>query len=93
MSTPFSGLVVFAALSVGACGGAPDGVPSESSNGTDDADVIPAQKLTRAADGSLRRAFIGGAFVTWNSSMPIEIDQAIAGEPTRRQVVVWAGMD
>ena len=45
----------------------------------------------RAPDGSLRRPFLGGAFVTYNQEMPVDIDQAIAGEPTDHPVVVWAG--
>src|SRR5262245_29292165 len=89
---------------VAACGGAPEtgaapATPSSVVLGSgiatpaDEPDVVPAEKLTRAADGSLRRSFLGGAFVTWNKSMPIEVDQAIAGERPRRPVVVWAGLE
>jgi hypothetical protein len=53
--------------------------------------VEQAAQMTRAPDGSLRRPFLGGAFVTWNEEMPIEIDQAIAGEIPDHPVVVWAG--
>jgi hypothetical protein len=41
----------------------------------------------------IRRAFLGGYFETKNTSFPVEIDQAIAGKPTARPVVVWAGLD
>jgi hypothetical protein len=44
-----------------------------------------------AKDGSIRLPFLRGAFVTYNRVMPIEVEQAIAGVPTKRPVVVWAG--
>jgi hypothetical protein len=47
--------------------------------------------VVRAPDGSLRVPFLGGAFVTRNREMPIEIQQAIAGLPPDHPVVVWAG--
>jgi hypothetical protein len=50
-----------------------------------------AAEAVRAPDGSLRRPFLGGAFVTYNAQMPIEIEQAIAGETPDHPVVVWAG--
>ncbi|MDB4993255.1 MAG: hypothetical protein JWM74_687 [Myxococcaceae bacterium] len=41
----------------------------------------------------IRRAFLGGYFETKNTSFPAELDQAIAGKPTARPVVVWAGLE
>jgi hypothetical protein len=52
-----------------------------------------ARKVVRAPDGSLRVPFLGGAFVTYNREMPVEVEQAIAGIPTDRPVIVWAGLD
>jgi hypothetical protein len=37
--------------------------------------------------------FLGGAFVTWAESMPVEVEQAVAGQRTDRPVLVWAGLD
>jgi len=45
----------------------------------------------RYPDGSVRIPFLGGAFVTKNHEMPVEVEQAIVGEPTDHPVVVWAG--
>ncbi len=45
----------------------------------------------RYPDGSVRIPFLGGAFVTKNGEMPVEVEQAIAGEPTDHPVVVLAG--
>jgi hypothetical protein len=42
----------------------------------------------RAPDGTVRVPFLGGAFMTRNREMPIEMEQAIAGEPTDHPVVV-----
>ena len=73
------------ALAMGCIGGA-DAPPDQQGAGE------PASANTvRAPDGSLRRPFLGGAFVTYNQEMPVDIDQAIAGEPTDHPVVVWAG--
>jgi hypothetical protein len=47
----------------------------------------PADESRKA----IRRPFLRGAFVTYNTEMPIEIDQAIAGRKTDRPVIVWAG--
>jgi hypothetical protein len=64
---------------------------------TDDKSEIDEQArprlsaVVRAPDGSLRVPFLGGAFVTRNREMPIEIEQAIAGLRPDHPVVVWAG--
>jgi hypothetical protein len=60
-------------------------------SGDDSTELPRTAQAVRAPDGSLRRPFLGGAFVTWNGEMPIDIDQAIAGEVTDHPVVVWAG--
>jgi hypothetical protein len=60
-------------------------------SGDEGVEAPRAAQAVRAPDGSLRRPFLGGAFVTWNGEMPIEVDQAIAGEVPDRPVVVWAG--
>lgn len=60
--------------------------PGESGEAVDRAGVE-----RRAPDGSIRRPFFGGAFVTYAPEMPIELDQAIAGQRPDRPVVVWAG--
>lgn len=49
-----------------------------------------AAKTVRAPDGSLRLPFLGGAFVTKSPAMPVEVQQAIAGEVPDRPVVVMA---
>ena len=72
-------------LAMGCIGGA-DAPPGEQSAGE-----RGSPTTIRAPDGSLRRPFLGGAFVTYNHETPIDIDQAIAGEPTDHPVVVWAG--
>ena len=59
--------------------------------GDDSVEAPRAAQAVRAPDGSLRRPFLGGAFVTWNGEMPTEMDQAIAGEVPDHPVVVWAG--
>jgi hypothetical protein len=46
-------------------------------------------RAVRAPDGSVHVPFLGGAFVTHNREMPVEVEQAIAGEPTDHPVVVW----
>ncbi len=46
--------------------------------------------VVKAADGSLRVPFLGGAFVTHNREMPADMAQAVAGEPTDHPVVVMA---
>jgi hypothetical protein len=80
------GLVAVAAagMLVAACVGNP---------GDDAADDEPAAlpAAVRAPDGTLRVPYLGGAFVTKNREMPIEVQQAIAGEPTDHPVVVWVG--
>jgi hypothetical protein len=70
------------------CAGGAESTPESTGAST------PAERgsqALRAPDGSLRRPFLGGAFVTWNRAMPIEIDQAIAGETPDHAVLVWAG--
>jgi hypothetical protein len=89
------GLGVVLAGALG-CGGVPDGTGSEASAGDrvevgEMASGARHSQTVRGADGELRRAFLGGAFVTRNTEMPVEIDQAIAGEVTDHPVVVWAG--
>jgi hypothetical protein len=61
--------------------------------------ALPGDSVAaRWSDGSLRREFLGGHFVTWNRAFPAEVEQVIAGETPARPVVVratpgvlWAG--
>ncbi len=81
-----SGLLAAAAAGlVMGCVGSTDG-------GSDDAPGDPPV-ARRYPDGSVRVPFLGGAFVTKNREMPVDIEQAITGEPTDHPVVVWAGGD
>jgi hypothetical protein len=47
------------------------------------------ERPVQVSDGSVRLPFLGGAFVTHNREMPVEVEQAVAGEPTDHPVVVW----
>ena len=73
-------LLLPALVCVASCGSA----DSEPASAREPASV-------KAPDGSLRVPFLGGAFVTWSPEMPVDVAQAIAGEPTDHVVVVWAG--
>jgi hypothetical protein len=53
--------------------------------------ALPGDTDARWADGSLRRAFLGGHFVTFAKEFPVELDQVLAGETPDHSVVVWAG--
>lgn len=68
-----------------ACSGAPDGADDTGREGT--------TELETARQPVSRLPFLGGAFVTWSGEMPVEVEQAAAGLPTDRPVVVWAGLD
>jgi|HubBroStandDraft_6_1064221.scaffolds.fasta_scaffold533459_2 hypothetical protein len=73
-------LLLLTVLGVLSCGGANDEpAPRER-----------AATAVRAPDGSLRVPFLGGAFVTKSPAMPVEMEQAIAGEVPDRPVVVMA---
>lgn len=82
-------LVLGAAMVAMGCGGV-DGANGAEENAPADPQ---AKEVERAPDGSIRRPFLGGAFVTYNHEMPVDIDQLLAGEPTDHPVVVfvWAG--
>ncbi|MEJ7735703.1 MAG: hypothetical protein WKG00_41755 [Polyangiaceae bacterium] len=84
----FSAAMVAVALPLAACSGAPDAGSDETAAlgpGASDGSAIERP--------SARVPFLGGAFVTWAESMPVEVEQAVAGRPTDRPVVVWAGLD
>jgi hypothetical protein len=76
---------------VAACSGAPDAGSEETvdvGGGPNTADIDVAGRRPSA-----RVPFLGGAFVTWAESMPVEVEQAARGVATDRPVVVWAGLD
>ena len=66
------------------------------SSGTAISSPAPASPMGASHGASASRStqrvpFLGGAFVTWNEALPIEVHQAVAGAPTDRPVIVWAG--
>ena len=85
-------LIAASAVFVTGCVATPD-TAAETAATAQGSAVPLARKVVRAADGSLRVPYLGGAFVTYNREMPIEVEQAIAGIPTDRPVIVWAGLD
>lgn len=66
--------------------GRPANTPSAFATGGDHAKAV-----VRAGDGSVRVPFLGGSFVTYNTDMPVEVEEAVQGKRTTRPVVVWAG--
>ncbi len=74
-------LLLITALAILGCVGAADDSSAPSDR---------AAKAVRAPDGSLRVPFLGGAFATKAPAMPVEMEQAIAGEVPDRPVVVMA---
>lgn len=79
---------VVAVVVLFACSSREAGEVDDAVHATTTIDVAPP-----ASTPPIRRAFLGGYFETKNTSFPVELDQAIAGKPTARPVVVWAGLD
>ena len=96
---PTDPLIASALLFVTGCVVSPESLPGSASGPSTDSspesagDAPLARRVLRADDGSLRVPYLGGAFVTRSAEMPIEVEQAIAGVPTNRPVIVWAGLD
>jgi len=88
-STAVHSCIAASAIFVTGCAASADSSVDETAQGGGAANV--ARKVVTAPDGSLRVPYLGGAFVTYNREMPIEVEQAIAGLPTDRPVIVWAG--
>ena len=82
--------IVALALPLAACSGAPDAGSDETAALGGNPGSSPESASQRP---SARVPFLGGAFVTWADSMPVEVEQAVAGQRTDRPVVVWAGLD
>ena len=83
--------IAASAIFVTGCAASADSSANETAPADGDEAANVARKVVTAADGSLRVPYLGGAFVTYNREMPIEVEQAIAGIPTDRPVIVWAG--
>jgi hypothetical protein len=87
----YAALPVLALPLLAACSGAPDAGSEETAAVGGSPGSAPTDVASRQP--SARVPFLGGTFVTWAESMPIEVEQAAAGVATDRPVVVWAGLD
>ena len=90
-STAVPSFIAASALFVTGCAASADSSADETAPAQGGGAASMARKVVTAPDGSLRVPYLGGAFVTYNREMPIEVEQAIAGIPTDRPVIVWAG--